>query len=270
MMRNLVLLAVLVGVLLGSGCRHFRKRCDSCDRRPDGFLGPPVTPRESGPRIAPPDVPEARFRIDPSFPPSSPPRTSPPRNGKPELMLPEAPPPGVGTELPVERRSSNKGFLEAPLQPGDTNGLSGYTTVPSYDRVANGRRPTIDGFDALKANGFRTVVYLHAPSANVSAARDVAEKRGLRFVPIAVAPATLRTALDEFTAIVADQAARPVYVADEDGVRSGALWYLVFRTTDVLGDDAARLRATPLGLTEATTEEQKQFWLAIQNVLAKR
>ena len=142
--------------------------------------------------------------------------------------------------------------------------------MPSYERVANGRRPTIDGFDALKANGFRTLVYLHAPSANVSAARDLAEKRGLRFVPIAVSPTTLRTALDEFTVIVTDRAARPVYVADEDGVRSGALWYLVFRTTDILGDDAARLRATPLGLTEATTEEQKQFWLAIQNLLAKR
>ena len=270
MMRKLVLMAVAASVLLGSGCRHFRKRCDSCDRRPDGFLSPPVTPRgDSGTRIPPPDVPETRFRIDPS---------SPPRSGKPELMLPEAPPPGLGAELPAERRSSNKGVLDAPLPSGDTNdlparsvnGLSGYATVPSYERVANGRRPTIDGFDALKANGFRTLVYLHAPSANVSAARDLAEKRGLRFVPIAVSPTTLRTALDEFTVIVTDRAARPVYVADEDGVRSGALWYLVFRTTDILGDDAARLRATPLGLTEATTEEQKQFWLAIQNLLAKR
>lgn len=269
MVRKLVLMAVAASVLLGSGCRHFRKKCDRCDSRPDGFLGPPVTPRERIPPpalpSAPSDVPESRFRIEPQ------------RNGKPELMLPEAPPPGLGTELPAERRSSSssKGFLEAPLQPGDTssrsvNSLSGYATVAGYDRVANGRRPAVDGFDALKANGFRTVAYLHAPGANVTAARDLAEKRGLRFVPIAVAPATLRTALDEFTLLVTDRAARPLYIADEDGVRSGALWYLVFRTTDLLGDDAARLRATPLGLTETTTEEQKQFWLAIQNVLAKR
>ncbi len=290
MVRKLLTLAVLAGVLLGTGCRHFRKRCDSCDRQPDGFLGPPVTPRDPGPRIPPPslpstpsDVPESRFRIDPSYPPSGP---NPPRGtGKPELLLPEAPPPGLGPELPGERRSLSKGFLESPLQTRDANdlppqsgepaprslgGLTGYATVPGYDRVATGRRPTIDGYDTLRANGFRTVVYLHGSGASVTAARDLAEKRGLKFVPIEVTPSELRRALDEFAAAVTDRAARPVYVADEDGVRSGALWYLVFRTTDLLGDDAARLRATPLGLSEATTEEQKQFWLAIQNLLAKR
>jgi hypothetical protein len=288
MARKLVLVAVAAGVLLGSGCRHSKKRCDTCGPS-DGMLGAP----DPGSRIPPPsipsspsDLPETRFRFDPSLPPASVP-SSPPRSGRPELLLPESPPPGLGSEITTERRppGSTRGFLEAPLPPGDATdlpprsgdpaprsltGLAGYATVPNYDRVATGRRPTLDGFDTLRANGFRTVAYLHGSGANVTAARDLAEKRGLRFVPIEVTPATLRAALDQFTAVVTDRGARPVYVADEDGVRSGALWYLVFRTTDLLGDDAARLRATPLGLSEATTEEQKQFWLAIQSLLAKR
>src|SRR5262249_27331132 len=156
----------VVSILAGTGCHHTKKRCDSCDGRPDGMLGSPVPPGDPGARIPPPsipsspsDLPESRFRIDPSFPPSGPPRT-----GKPELLLPETPPPGLGTDIPIERRSNSKGFLEAPLPPGDSKdlpprsgesvprsliGLSGYATVPNHERVATGRRPTIDGFDTL-------------------------------------------------------------------------------------------------------------------------
>ena len=100
--------------------------------------------------------------------------------------------------------------------------------------------------------------------------RDLAQTRGLRFVPIAVSPGALPKAFDEFAAAVDDRGSRPLYVIDETGVRAGSLWYLLFRTRDLLGDDTARLRAAPLGLTEAATEEQKQFWIAVQDLLAKR
>ena len=89
-------------------------------------------------------------------------------------------------------------------------------------------------------------------------------------MPIAVSPGTLQKAFDEFAAAVADRGNRPLYVIDEDGTRAGSLWYLLFRTRDLLSDDTARLRAAPLGLTEAATEEQKQFWIAVQDFLAKR
>jgi len=146
-------------------------------------------------------------------------------------------------------------------------GLPGYVTVAGHEGVAAGRKPTLEGFDALKAYGFRTVVYLHAPGADVAPARDLAQQRGLRFVPIAVSPGTLKPAFEDFTAALAN---KPVYVADEDGTRAGGLWYLLFRTQDLLGDDAARVRARPLGLADAVTEEQKQLWVAIQDYLAKR
>jgi hypothetical protein len=149
-------------------------------------------------------------------------------------------------------------------------GLPGYARVPGRDGVASGRQPGLDGFDWLKANGFKTVVYLHAPSADFAPVRELATARGLRFVPIAISPGTLQKAFDEFAAVVEDRGNRPLYVIDEDGARAGSLWYLLFRTRDLLGDDTARLRASPLGLNEAATEEQKQFWIAVQDYLAKR
>jgi hypothetical protein len=47
------------------------------------------------------------------------------------------------------------------------------------------------------------------------------------------------------------------------------VWYLHFRNADALGDDVARLRAKPLGLSEQG-EEGKAFALAIQKVLASK
>jgi hypothetical protein len=263
-------------------------------------LPPPVLPPES----------RGSFRIDPRAPrdpwdptPTTPPFRSdlptapvPSRPGRPELLTPEPLPPGVSPEIPLGSKPNTSGFLGEPVRPiGGTDlpakpgaakappgrvlddptarapvGLPGYARVPGRDGVASGRRPGLDGFDWLKSNGFKTVVYLHAPSADSASVRDLAESRGLRFVPIAVSPGTLPKAFDEFAAAVAERGNRPLYVIDETGVRAGSLWYLLFRTRDLLGDDTARLRAAPLGLTEATTEEQKQFWIAVQDFLAKR
>jgi hypothetical protein len=241
----------------------------------------PPDPWNPAPSVSP-------FRAEPIPPPPPPP-------GKTELLVPDPIPGGVPAEVPLGSRPSGSGFLGEPVRPSGgadlppppgaarapsarpddpttrpPTGLPGFTRVPGHDGVASGRKPTLDGFDWLRANGFKTVVYLHAPSADIAPARNLAETRGLRFVPIAVSAGTLQKAYDEFVAAVDDRSSRPLYVADEDGVRAGSLWYLVFRIQDLLGDDTARLRAAPLGLTDAATEEQKQFWIAIQDVLARR
>ena len=215
---------------------------------------------------------------------------APSRPGNTELLAPDRRH-AASRRGPAQRQAEYHAFLEEPVRPiGGTDlppkpatdralddptgrapvGLPGYARVPGRDGVASGQRPGLDGFDWLKANGFKTVVYLHAPSADVAPARNLAETRGLRFVPIAVSPGTLPKAFDEFAAAVADRGNRPLYVIDEDGVRAGSLWYLLFRTRDLLSDDTARLRAAPLGLTEAATEERKPFWIAVQDFLAKR
>ena len=153
--------------------------------------------------------------------------------------------------------------------PGSLKGLPDYTTIAGRDGVANGKLPTPEGLDTLKANGFRTVLVLHDPSSDIAATKDMVEKRGLKFVSIAVSPTNLRKSLDDFALTITDSATKPVYVADDTGVRAGSLWYLFFRTSEMRSDDVARVRATPLGLPTTTTEEGKQFWLAIQLVLAK-
>ena len=267
-----------------------------------GTIAPPGLPTTPPPAskdpLPPPVIPDSgsrSFSIDPRTPPgpwdptpSAPPFRSdvPPAPGQREVLSPDPLPRGVPPEIPLSSKPSTGGLLEEPIRPNGAAakpdrllddpttrapvGLPGFARVPGRDAVASGRKPTLDGFDWLKASGIKTVVYLHAPSADVAPARDLAEKRGLRFVPIAVSPGTLKKAFDEFAAAVDDRGNRPLYVIDEDGVRAGSLWYLLFRTRDLLGDDTARLRAAPLGLTDAATEEQKQLWIAVQDVLARR
>jgi len=135
--------------------------------------------------------------------------------------------------------------------------------------LATGRKPTLDGFDALKRAGFHTVIYLHPSGTDWSAAKEVASKRGLAFIAIETTPEKLATAIDQFNATVADTSRHPIYVFDDDGVRAGAIWYLHFRTADSLNDDAARVRARPLGLADQG-EEAKAFALATQRYLEMR
>ncbi|HET6572342.1 MAG TPA: hypothetical protein VFG68_01980 [Fimbriiglobus sp.] len=308
MMRRLMLSGLAAGLVLSGAACHLCKKYKGRDCCPSAgpYLGDPVprggtipptsvptTPPSPmpGEPLPPPVLPDTRgsFSIDPRTPPG-PWDPTPTRPSQPELLTPEPLPRGVSPEVPLSSKSDASGFLGEPVRPvGGTDlppkpadrmlsgptarapvGLPGYARVAGRDGVATGRRPGLDGFDWLKSNGFKTVVYLHAPSADVAAVRDLTAARGLRFVPIAVSPGTLPKAFAEFAAAVEDRGGRPLYVIDETGTRAGSLWYLLFRTRDLLGDDTARLRAAPLGLTEATTEEQKQFWIAVQDYLAKR
>ncbi len=270
-MRRLTILGAITAALLVAGCRHHaRKSCptDACGlEAPVPSAGSripsvevPIRPPEYAP---PPTIPEQRgYTPAPAVPPR-------------ELVLPEelksAIPPGVGLS-----RTPSPG-LQAPANtvqklpvPAEPTGLPGYTPVPGRTGVAAGRKPTPAGFDTLKRLGYRTVVYVHAPDTDVSAARELAGARGLAFVPLAVAPDTLGTDLAAFTKLVSDPAGRPVYVADESGVRAGSLWYLLFRTGEFRSDEVARVRATPLGLpAEADGDDAKQFWLAIHQHLTR-
>ncbi len=269
-------------------------------------ISPPGVPTTPNDNFPPPSVPERRFRIDPYAPPDRQlvptevvpgPLRIPPQ----EILLPpdnpnsdstgpvvrsylNEPLPPAGTRLPQRDAASptTSGDLPPRLNgsippsqsnakpmPGSLKGLSDYTTIAGREGVANGKLPTPEGLDTLKANGFRTVLVLHDPSSDSAATKEMVEKRGLKFVAIAVSPTTLRKSLDDFTLTITDSATKPVYVADDTGVRAGSLWYLFFRTSEMRSDDVARVRATPLGLPTTTTEEGKQFWLAIQQVLAK-
>jgi hypothetical protein len=145
-----------------------------------------------------------------------------------------------------------------------TVGLPGFVKVK--DGLASGRKPSLDGFESLKQAGYRTVIYLHTTGADVSAAKELAEKRNLKFIAIETTPEKLADATALFNATVTDKANRPAYVYDDDGVRAGALWYLYFRTAEARNHDEARIRAKPLGLTDEG-EEAKAFALAVNRYL---
>ena len=243
----------------------------------------------------------------PDFPPSDPPPTNrsfpppasvpSPSGSGPELLLPDSLPPRSsgfgptpstpGLEAPVRPFESAEPPASIPLptsggdrpppaaSPKSTPqrtpiGLTGYQAVADMPGVFAGRRPTLDGFDWLKSNQFRTVLYLHSPAVDPGPAKALAETRGLAFESQAVDPIGLAIAAQQFNDAVKSELYRPLYVADDDGNRAGMLWYLHFRTVELLGDDAARVRASGLGLPSTNTELGKQYWIAAQHYLATR
>jgi protein tyrosine phosphatase (PTP) superfamily phosphohydrolase (DUF442 family) len=261
--------------------------------------GLPVTPSVS-PSVGPsagPVVPAPSPQPSGGLPPPDPlfgaPRegnfrpTPPPANGRPapEILLPD-PLPGSGSSRSQSpARPPASGILGAPVAPvaprGQTaepplakgNAAAPAAALPGFarvkDGVSSGRKPTLDGFDTLKRAGYKTVLYLHPAGADVAATRDVAQNKGLSFVAIEVTPERLAEALDQFNTVVGDRRARPVYVADDTGVRAGALWYLHFRTVELQHDDAARIKARALGLNEQGPEAT-EFLLAVQRYLESR
>lgn len=271
-MYRRVLFFTSVGLLVTvAGCRHHcNKPCDTCGPGPSGSRSPIVLPPQGLPTTPASPVPS----VGPSgYPPPSGVVPSPsPNGGGPQVLFPD-PLPGSASSRPVQ--PSGPSFLGGPVK-AQTNeppkaptaaGLPGYTKVK--DGLYAGGKPTLDGFDSLKAAGFRSVVYLHAAGADVSAIKDMASTRGLNFVAIETTPETLAEASKQFDRLVGDRLTRPAYVFADDAPRAGAVWYLHFRTAEALGDDVARLRAKALGLSEAG-DEGKAFALAIQRVLETR
>ncbi|HVL12535.1 MAG TPA: hypothetical protein VM529_08220 [Gemmata sp.] len=280
---SLVVASVLV---LATGCRH---KCCLNDRdsqrvpfRPQAPSSPyllppagvPTTPAPTGPALVPGVGPGSSSAAPPSIPPPS---VEPPPSGRPvpEVLFPD-PLPGGSSSRSASPGDAGLGVLGSPARPKTaeparaaptTAGLTGFVAVKPG--VATGRKPALEGFDALKQSGYRSVFYLHPAGADVSAAREVAEKRSLHFTAIETTPESLPAALRQFNAAVADKATHPAYVCDDDGLRTGVLWYLHFRTAESMNDDAARIRAKPLGLTEQG-DEAKAFALATQRYLETR
>jgi hypothetical protein len=279
--RSLLLIAVS-GTVFATGCQQ--KCClNDPDRRPprtypapNGSIllppaGLPTTPGNPAPPPGP-FVPS----VTPNYPPPAigPTTPNPSLKPAPEVLFPE-PLPG-GTSRSSYPGDPGFGVLQKPTKPATTpeppvvpatmTGLPGFMKVE--DGLASGLKPDLDGFSSLKQAGYRTVIYLYPTSTDVSAVRDLAEKRGLTFISIETTPERLAAARAEFNAAVKDKAVRPAYVFDDDRVRAGAMWYLYFLSKS-MNEDAARVRAKPLGLSDRTPEG-RAFELAIQSYLATR
>lgn len=145
-------------------------------------------------------------------------------------------------------------------------GIPRFTSVA--DNVAAGLRPALDeGLDWLQAKGYRTVIQVHAPGEDTDADQKQVEKRGMKYLSLAVSPLTLdRKQADEFNALVRNVAAQPLFVYDKDGSLAAGLWYLHFRLVEQNEDEVARIRASALGLRQ----DHRDMWEAIQRVLAEK
>ncbi len=260
MYRRMLLLTSAALLVALVGCRHrCHKKDDCCGAGPG-----PIPPGSRGPLLLPPTgLPTTPSVLPPGssgfLPPGA--GTPAPRTG-PDVLFPDPLPGGMSAR---PKQPGAPGVLGAPVKPATAPaaGLAGYTKVK--DGLYAGGKPALDGFDALKAAGFRTAIYLHAAGADVAAVKDMASTRDLNFVAIETTPETLADAGKEFDRAAGDRLTRPAYVFADDAPRAGAVWYLHFRAAGE-GDDVARLRAKALGLSEAS-DEGRAFALAIQRVL---
>lgn len=292
MIHRLMIAAIASVLLVSIGCRH---RCclNDPDKRPNPYRpqapnSPFLLPPAGVPTTPAPVNPPGGGSIVPGVGPTDPRNYYPPpdfappsgnsQGNKPpaEVLLPDPLPNGASSRSATPG-DPGYGILGTPAKPNGTappvaaspvtTGLPGFVKVS--DGLASGRKPALDGFDALRQAGYRSVVYLHAPGTDVSAAREVAEKRQLKFIAIEASPEKLVDAVDRFNATLAERSNRSAYVYDDDGVRAGALWYLHFRTAASMNDDAARVRAKPLGLTDQG-DEANAFAIATQRYLETR
>lgn len=287
MLRRVLLLSAVAPVLVvgAAGCRH--KCCRSDEPVPRPYLpAPPGGPFRGSGTIPPTNIPATPPAVGPVIPGggSLPPPAdlSPPGgSGGRETITPDPLPGGSSSRSVVP-----PGLLGGPVQPlGQTaeppragNGVQqAGATVPAglpdfvkvKDGVAAGGKPELGGYDTLKAQGYRAVVYLHGPTADVATVREVVEKKGFTFTAVEATPEKLTDALAAFDAAVGERAARPVYVFADAPARAGAVWYAHLRTVDLQSDEVAKIRARGLGLSE-DGDEAKAFWVAVQQYLANR
>jgi hypothetical protein len=138
--------------------------------------------------------------------------------------------------------------------------------------VAAGRRPLPDGFDWLKAKGYKTIVYVRKRGVDDSSDREQVEKRGLRYLSLEVSPDMLAESMvvDDFNHVVKDPDNYPLFVYDKEGALAGGLWYLYFRIVENAPEEEARKKAAQLGLKPDGDGLHVDMWLAVQNYLSKR
>lgn len=281
--RHFIVTLVFSSLLLTNGCRHCSKRNQCSGPGPSNQPGPPFL--GSGPNTLPPQ----NIPIDPT--PGTNARSSP------EVLLPGPVPPGTSSYPPVvvapkrdvvlgdpdftavapaieEKKSTVK---PPPLATIDDNassplpvGIANYAQVK--EGVNTGLRPDLlDGFDWLQSKGFKTVLFLRNGKDDDSSDREQVTKRGMKYLTLNVTPEAIKPDLVvEFNRIANDNEGRPLFVYDTNGTQAGAMWYLYFRTSELLNNDEALVRAGRYGLKEKGDAEQTRLMTAVQKYLSER
>lgn len=283
-MRKYMMWVLLAALLATQGCQHCGSRpcppagAASAYGPSDSWLGRsrflhPLAPR-SMVVVPPPGAvvypPGALQPVQPFVAPAPP--------------VPVAPAPDIRGYTPPSDASPPADWRPAPeaserLRPQPQRPEAGTAPpalpvgIPRFDvvkkNVAAGLRPThLEGLQWLKDNGYRMALYIRAPGESDDADRKQFEdKCGMKYAGLVLSPDALTLeVVDQFNAVVADPANRPLFVYDKDGSLAGALWYLHFRMIDQQTDEDARAAALRLGLKE----EHRDMWVAIQKILGGR
>jgi protein tyrosine phosphatase (PTP) superfamily phosphohydrolase (DUF442 family) len=145
--------------------------------------------------------------------------------------------------------------------------VPGFTLVKP--QVASGQKPFADGLNWLREKGYRTVLHVHPPGEDDTAARRQFEAKGFRYLSLDVSPLTLTPeVVDRFNRTLTDSTNLPLYVYDRDASLVGGLWFLHFRIIEGLSNEKATAEAARLGLNpDADTGPHREMWLAVQKYL---
>ncbi len=289
-MRYAMYLTVCTGLLLAQmGCRHpCGRRPLFADRNPapppkyisvPPSLGQPSGIQQSGgfpvlppgalvnpppgAKIEQPGAPSISNTPEPRATPEPMPRSDSNPDAKPRIQLYAPEVIDKDEPKPTPEPSVKKLGRQAALPP-----------IPQFasakDNVYAGLRPPLDGLDWLQENRIATVVQIRLPDTDDSADQKQVEKRNTRYVSFEVSPQTLtKEKADEFIKLIRTGAKEGIFVYDQDGSLAGAMWYLYFRSGEVLDDDASQLRARQLGLQLDRDGQHRDMWLAVQKVLSE-
>ncbi len=136
-------------------------------------------------------------------------------------------------------------------------GVSNFTRVDAT--VACGGAAEVAALDALKKDGFKTVINLRVasePGANVEANQARAEELGLNYVHIPFSGGSPDPkVIDAFLATIADKANQPVFVHCASANRVGAVWLAKRVLQDNYSIEKATQEAKAIGLTNPGLEK---------------
>lgn len=274
------LLGLSLLVAVQSGCKHTACRapvgvvppCAGCGQSVVSGASPryppPVTAAPMGPTMVHPGM--GSMPLPPGQPLPQPGAAAP---AMPPSFTQAAPPPQSQSSARLQTPR------DEPIQPA--GGTTAPTEIPNdipqfnlvYDKVATGLHPFPEGYTWLQQQGYRTVLALRQPGEDDATARQTVEKLGLKYLTLELNPAKLsREQVHQFSSIVKDTSAQPLFLSDRKGHLAGAMWYLHFRLSEQLPEAQARQRAKSLGLPESTDSEPDtvELWQAIQAVLAEK
>lgn len=229
-------------------------------------------PRGYGPGGPTYTIPRQNIPDGPTSYPPLPPTPGSTNGGNAELLLPEslgssgrtksdyvdplAEPTFREPPAPAQPKAAPKSLdpdppLNQVFKPQPSKGVTGIAAFTKVkDGVSTGRRPEIEGLDWLKANQYKTIIFLRQPNEEDTTDRRQAERRDLRFVSWEVTPEGMnKTFVDEFNQLIGDSSARSIFVYSTDGNITAAVWYMHLRSAEFLTHEEARLRASSHGLT---------------------